>query len=201
MFRYTLTMILAVMPLAAQQSAPPPADSMLPRIDAFVERVFALGLTPALGVAVVVEGRTVYQRTLGLAAVAPRVPATDTTLWYVASTSKSFTGFGAALLEAEGALDLAAPITRTVPRARWHKEAKPDELNLIAFLTHTHGLEGNGPLVLAAAFTGAVPEARWPELLQYHAPVQAEFVFEGASPATAIRVRGHSLARVSGRQP
>ena len=170
MFRYGLLAIVTVLPLAAQAPTPVPVTAMVPKIDALVERVFALGLTPAMGVAVVMDGKTVYQRTLGMADADRRVAASDETLWYVASTSKSFTGFGAALLEAEGTLDLSAPVTRTVPHARWHPDAKPADLNLIAFLTHTHGLEGNGPLVLAAAFTGAVPEARWPELLQYHQP-------------------------------
>jgi len=143
---------------------------MIPRIDAFVERAFALGLTPALGVAVVVDGRIVYQRALGFADVADRVPATTATLWYVASTSKSFTGFGVALLEAAGALDLTAPITGILPAARWHPDARPEQLDLIAFLTHTHGLQRDGPVILSAAYTGAVEERRWPELLQYHAP-------------------------------
>lgn len=168
MFRYTL-LVAAILPLVSQQPAPP-ETALTQKVDALVERAFALGLTPAMGIAVVVDGKTVYQRALGNADLERRIPASDDTLWYVASTSKSFTGFGAALLEAGGALDLSAPIPRTVPAARWHPDVKPEELTLLSFLTHTHGLEGNGPLVLAAAFTGAVPEARWPELLQYHAP-------------------------------
>ena len=169
MLRYLLV-LTAVLPPATQQPAQPPPAELARKVDAFVERAFALGLTPAMGVAIVVDGRTVYSRAFGMADLEMRIPASDETLWYVASTSKSFAGFGVALLEAAGALDLSAPITRTVPAARWHAGVKPEELTLLDFLTHTHGLEGNGPLVLAAAFTGAVPEARWPELLQYHAP-------------------------------
>jgi len=169
MLRYAL-LLTAALPLAAQQPAHPPAKELAQKVDAFVERAFALGLTPAMGVAVVLDGQTVYQRALGMSDLEKRIPASDQTLWYVASTSKAFTGFGVALLEASGSLDLSAPITRTVPAGRWHEAAKPEALTLLSFLTHTHGLDGNGPLVLAAAFTGAVPEARWPELLRYHAP-------------------------------
>jgi CubicO group peptidase (beta-lactamase class C family) len=168
--RPVLLLAGCAVPLLAQEPGHPAVESMIPKIDALVERAFALGLTPALGVAVVMDGRTVYQRALGFADVERRVPATTETLWYVASTSKSFTGFGVALLEAAGELDLTAPITRILPNARWHPDVRPDELDLIAFLTHTHGLQGNGPVVMAAAFTGAVEERRWPELLQYHAP-------------------------------
>jgi CubicO group peptidase (beta-lactamase class C family) len=168
MFRRLLLLVACAGPLPAQSH--PPVDSMIPKIDALVERAFALGLTPGLGVAVVVDGRTVYQRALGSADLGRRVPATAETLWYVASTSKSFTGFGIALLEAAGELDLNQPITRLLPNARWHPDARPDELTLAAFLTHTHGLEGGGPVVMSAAFTGGVEERRWPELLQYHPP-------------------------------
>jgi len=165
-----LVLALTASPLAAQQKVHPPVDAMVPKIDTLVERAFALGLTPALGVAVVVDGRTVYERALGWADATRGIPATPQTLWYVASTSKSFIGFGVALLEAEGALDLSAPITGIVPNARWHPDARPEELTLASFLAHTHGLDGMGPVVINAAFTGAVEESRWPELLAYHAP-------------------------------
>lgn len=170
MLRYALV-ITSLMAVTGSQEARPAPEVLAKKVDALVERAFALGLTPAMGVAVVMDGRTVYSRALGMADREKGIAAADDTLWYVASTSKSFTGFGVALLEAEGALDLSAPITTVVPSARWHASAKPEELTLVSFLTHTHGLEGNGPLVLSAAFTGAVPEARWPELLQYHAAV------------------------------
>lgn len=169
--RRSALVITTLLAIAGPQEARPAPEVVAEKVDAFVERAFALGLTPAMGVAVVMDGRTVYSRALGLADREKSIAAGDDTLWYVASTSKSFTGFGVALLEAEGALDLSAPITQVVPAARWHDGVKPDALTLTAFLTHTHGLEGNGPLVLSAAFTGAVPEARWPELLQFHAPV------------------------------
>jgi CubicO group peptidase (beta-lactamase class C family) len=169
MFRALFLFITCTGTLAAQQPPHPPVEEMVPKIDALVRRVFALGLTPGLGVAVVIDGRTVYEEALGWAD-AGQARATEETLWYVASSSKSFTGFGVALLEDAGALDLSAPITQILPQARWHPDARPDELTLAMFLAHTHGLNGNGPVVLNAAFTGAVPEARWPDLLAYHAP-------------------------------
>ena len=155
----------------AQAVARVSIEEMLPRIDAFVRRAFETGATPALGVAVVMEGRTVFERALGVVDASAARAATPQTLWYLASTSKSFTGFAVALLEHAGMLDLAAPITRVLPHAKWHPEAKAEELNLAAFLTHTHGLDGIGPVVISAAFTGAFPEPRFAELTAYHAPV------------------------------
>ncbi|MGH7468763.1 MAG: serine hydrolase domain-containing protein [Pseudomonas sp.] len=148
-----------------------PAQQTVPvsEIDALVRRAFALNSTPGLGVAVVQNGRMIYRAALGFADATARNAATDSTLWYIASTSKSFTGFGIALLEAAGTVDVNAPINTLLPRARWHADVRPQELNLAAFLSHTHGL-GNGPIVMSAAFTGAFEESRYGELLQYYPP-------------------------------
>ena len=151
---------------ATQQSVP---DDRIAAIDRFVKRGFALGVTPGLGVAVVSEGRIVYTAALGHADVDAGIPVTDSTLWYIASTSKAFTGFGVALLEAAGEVDLNAPIATLLPRAKWHPYARPSELTLASFLSHTHGLHSNF-LVTSAAYTGAFPEERFVDLLAYADP-------------------------------
>ena len=150
--------------------APPTIDPRIQRIDGFVRRAFGTGVTPGLGVAVVSEGRIVYSAGLGHANVQEAIPVTDSTLWYVASTSKSFTGFGVALLEAAGEIDVNAPIARLLPRATWHPDARPDEITLASFLAHTHGLS-SGPLVLSAAYTGAFPEEDFNQLLAFSSPL------------------------------
>jgi CubicO group peptidase (beta-lactamase class C family) len=145
------------------------ADTRIAAIDRFTRRAFALGVTPGLGVAVVSDGRIVYTAGLGHADVQEGIQVSDSTLWYVASTSKSFTGFGVALLEAAGEIDVNAPITRLLPRATWHPDARPGELTLASFLAHTHGLT-SGPIVMSAAYTGAFTEDRFGELLALNAP-------------------------------
>src|SRR5262245_49314690 len=110
---------------AASESAQAQAD--IRALDAFVRRAFDLGATPGLGVAVVAHGQIIYSASLCFADVDAGIPASDSTLWYVASTSKSFTGFGIALLEAEGALNVNAPITELLPRAKWHPAVRPAE--------------------------------------------------------------------------
>ena len=157
---------------AVPQNARAPSNlsaAAIPAIDSFVRRAFAIGAVPGLGVAVVDHGRIVYLANLGFADVDAGIPANDSTLWYVASTSKSFTGFGIALLEAAGEVDLTAPITTLLPRVHWHPDARPSELTLAAFLSHTHGL-GDGPIDISAAYTGAVGEDRFGDLLAFSAP-------------------------------
>jgi CubicO group peptidase (beta-lactamase class C family) len=168
---YTLlvTLPLLTMSCRAPAIATPAPDPRVAAIDAFVRRAFALGVTPGLGVAVVSDGRIVYTAGLGFADVQAGIPVNDSTLWYVASTSKSFTGFGVALLEASGEVDVDAPITTLLPHAKWHPDARPTELTLASFLSHTHGLN-SGPLVTSAAYTGAFPEDRFAELLAFSNP-------------------------------
>ena len=150
--------------------AHPATDARIAAIDRFTRRAFALGVTAGLGVAVVSDGRIVYRAGLGHADMQARIAVSDSTLWYVASTSKSFTGFGVALLEAADEVDVNTPITTLLPHAKWHPAARPAELTLASFLAHTHGLN-SGPLVTSAAYTGAFTEDRFGDLLAFSDPL------------------------------
>lgn len=138
-------------------------------VDSLAASAVAEGFAPALGVAITMDGRIVYSRSHGKADVTAGVPADDRTLWYVASTSKSFTGFGVALLAQRGALRLDAPIKSLLPNAQWHPDVRADSLTLAHFLSHTHRINDNA-VVMSAAFTGAIPEARWPALIAVAGP-------------------------------
>lgn len=146
------------------QGARPDAATLARAVDSLAARAVADGLAPALGVAITMDGRTIYLKSHGSADVTAGVPADDRTLWYVASTSKSFTGFGVALLAHRGALRLGVPITTLLPQARWHPGVRPESLTLAHFLSHTHRLNDNA-VVSSAAFTGAIPETRWSALI------------------------------------
>lgn len=155
----------------AQTTRPrPSAASIAQAVDRLAQRAMDDRLTAALGVAIVMDGRIIFQRAYGMADATAGIRADTNSLWYVASTTKSFTGMAVSLLVRQGVIDLRAPITTLLPNARWHADAKPNELTLVHFLTHTMGLDA-GAVVMAAAFTGLVPEARWPQLLEYSRPL------------------------------
>jgi CubicO group peptidase (beta-lactamase class C family) len=160
--------LVSLGPLSPQGTGPDPAI-IARAVDSIAARAVAQGLAPALGVAITMGGRTIYARSHGMADATAGVPADDRTLWYLASTSKSLTGFGIALLAEQGAVRLDAPITTLLPGVRWHPEAKPDSLTLARFLSHTHYLNDNA-VVMSAAFTGAIPERQWPQLLALATP-------------------------------
>ena len=160
----TVASVLAT-PLSAQGPRPAP-EAIARAVDSLATRVVSSGLSPALGVAVVMDGKTILARSYGWVDASARIPATDSTLWYVASTSKSYTGFAIALLAHQGVLDLEAPISALLPGVQWPDGVDPTRLTLANFLSHTHGLNDNA-VVLSAAFTGSIPEAQWPGLVRY----------------------------------
>jgi CubicO group peptidase (beta-lactamase class C family) len=150
--------------LLAGQSRDARTDRIARSVDALTRRAIDAGIVPAIGVALAMDGRTVYARSHGMADATARIPATDATLWYVASTSKSLTGFGISLLADRGAFSFDDPISALLPGMRWHASVHPEQLTLARFLSHTHGVDDRA-LQMSASYTGAIPESQWPTLV------------------------------------
>jgi CubicO group peptidase (beta-lactamase class C family) len=169
--RIALLLYLAGNPLIAQNRRAL-ADSIAESIDRLSRRAIAEGVSPALGVAVAMDGEVVFRAAYGMADATRGVPATPQSLWYVASTSKSFTGFAMSLLSSRGALRFSDRIGTLLPTVVWPTATHADTLPLAAFLSHTHGLN-DAAVVMSAAFTAAVPEAQWPTLIRLTTPLPA----------------------------
>jgi CubicO group peptidase (beta-lactamase class C family) len=157
---------IAALPLSLlpAQGTRPAAATIARAVDSLAAQAVAEGLAPALGVAITMDGRTIYAKSHGRNDVSAGIPADDRTLWYIASTTKSFTGFGVSLLATQGALRFDAPITTLLPKVQWNQAVHAESLTLARFLSHTHRVNDNA-VVQSAAFTGAIPEARWPSLI------------------------------------
>jgi len=104
----------AARPAAAQQLTPAQRTA----IDSTLAGLFGLGLAPGLGIVVVRDTQVVYLKGLGYADAEARRPFTPQTVFYVASTTKSFTGLAAAILALQGTFSLDAPLSRYLPAAR-----------------------------------------------------------------------------------
>jgi len=150
--------------LTSAQGPRPAAPAIARAVDSVTARAVADGIAPAIGVAITMDGRVIYAKSHGVADVTKGIQADDRTLWYIASTTKAFTGFGVSLLAQKGALRFDAPITTWLPASLWNPEVKVDSLTLAHFLSHTHRINDNA-IVNSAAFTGEVPEASWPKLI------------------------------------
>ena len=165
----------------------------LARIDAVVRAAHETGATAGLGVGIAVDGRAAYTAALGKADASADISAGPDTYWYLASTSKSLTGFGIALLTERGLVNPDAPISDYLPEAEWPEGVNPRELTVADFLGHTHGL-GNGPVVLSAAFTGAFPESEHGRLLRFSEPGSRELRYSNTGYNVAALV-------ISSQQP
>ena len=123
-----------------------------------------------MAVAVVSGDELVYEAGFGYADVKARRLVTPETLFYIASTSKSFTAFAAALLHDESRLDLDAPLSGYLPTLVMKPPLSADEITLRDLLTHTHGIQQGGPLEFRTAFTGEFTNDQLIQLLGTYDP-------------------------------
>lgn len=159
---------LLTVPVMAQE--PGSAAALL---DPFLEEAFSLELTPGMAVAVVKDGEVAYLRGFGHADLDTGRPVTPETVFYIASSTKSFTGLSAAILHERGELDLDAPLSRYLPGLKMHEGLSADAITLRDLLTHTHGIANNGPVSYRAAFSGDLSPEIGVELVRHHPPAES----------------------------
>jgi CubicO group peptidase (beta-lactamase class C family) len=173
-----------------------PADSLA--IDSIVSAAFALDLAPGLAVAVVRGDEVVYLRGFGFADREANRPVTPETIFYIASTTKAFTGLAAAVLAGRGRVNLDAPLSHYVPTARLHEPLSADSITLRALLSHTHGISNDGPIVWRTAFSGEFAgNDELIRLLAEHAPARTGRAFQYGN--IGYNVAGIALDRALGR--
>ena len=171
---YRLVLIPVVLGCATYQSTSggSTAASTAAALDSTLAQIFALDLAPGMSIAVVRDTQVIYAKGFGWADVEARTPVTPQTIFYIASTTKSFTGLAAALLAEQGRLDLDAPLSRYLPTARLQAPLDPDSITLRSLLSHTHGIHGDGPIVFRTAYSGEHTNDELLRLLAAHPPAR-----------------------------
>lgn len=130
-------------------------------------------LTPGLAVAVVEGDRVVWTGVAGTADLDTGRPVTESTRFYIASTSKALTGLAAAIAADRGQFSLTDPLARALPRARLSEGLSADSIRVIDLLAHTHGIDMRGPVSLRIAFSGEYADnAELLGLLANHPPAR-----------------------------
>jgi CubicO group peptidase (beta-lactamase class C family) len=177
-------------PAAAPGGAGVLADSLAP----FVEGLVADGMVP--GVAVVVVGRDgpMFVRGFGVADVETRAPVTPQTGFYIASSTKSFTGTLAALLASRGTVDLDAPLSRYLPELRMNAPLSADSVTLRSLLTHTSGVR-NPAITFRTAYTGDHDDAMLVRLLGQSEPRPRTYAYDNLGYVVAAL----AMERATGR--
>jgi CubicO group peptidase (beta-lactamase class C family) len=129
-------------------------DPVVAAIDSTNNRMMSLGISPGLGVVVVRDTQVMYMKGFGFADVAAQRPFTPQTVFYIASTTKSFTGLAAAILDEQKKFSLDAPLSRYLPSLQLKAPLRADSITIRSLLTHTHGISNSGPVTVRLAHTG-----------------------------------------------
>ncbi len=112
---------------------------------------------PGIAIVVIKDDQPIFVRAYGMADKEAGIKADADTLFYTGSSTKSFTALAAALLDQEGKIKLADPVTKYTPGIRFKNEI-PDKVKIRDLLTHTSGLR-NTALINRLAFTGQIDQA------------------------------------------
>ncbi|MCO6492964.1 MAG: serine hydrolase [Phaeodactylibacter sp.] len=154
-------------------SNPPAAEKTFEAdFDNFIQSTLeAIPTIPGLSVAVVKDGKPVYAKGFGYADKENGVDATANASFYIASSTKSFTGLMSALLDERGIVKLDEPITAYLPAELFPAEVNARQVRVRDLLTHTMGMD-NGPVTLRLAFTGDHSHEKLKQLLRYCEPTE-----------------------------
>lgn len=142
----------------SQTNAPSEKD-FVAAYDAYIKKTLErLPDIPAIAVVVVKDDKPIFVRAYGMADREAGVKADADTLFYIASSTKSFTAMSAALLDREGKIKLADPISKYTAGITFKNQLPLDKITVRDLLTHTSGLR-NDVLVNRMAFTGQIDPA------------------------------------------
>jgi CubicO group peptidase (beta-lactamase class C family) len=111
---------------------------------------------PGLAVVVIKDDKPIFVRGYGMADKEAGIKSDADTLYYIASSTKSFTALAAAMLDQEGKIKLSDPVTKYTPGIHFKNEI-PDKITIQNLLTHTSGLR-NSPLQNRLAYTGQIDQ-------------------------------------------
>lgn len=109
---------------------------------------------PGIAFIVIKDDKPVFVKVYGMADKEAGVKADADTVWYMGSTTKSFTSLVAAMLDKEGKIKLDDPVTKYTSGITF-RTPLPDKVTVRDLLTHTSGLN-NAPLIHRTAFTGQI---------------------------------------------
>src|SRR6187551_1243041 len=105
-----LAMAALIPACGSAQSTGKTASTPTARLDSVMNTLMSLDLSPGAGIVVVRDSQIVYMKGFGYADVEAKRPFTPETGFYIASTTKSFTGLASALLDRKGVFRLDAPL-------------------------------------------------------------------------------------------
>ena len=126
-------------------------------LDAYIRRTMeAIPELPSVAMVVVKDDKPIFMQAYGLANKEAGTKADAKTLYYIASSTKSYMGLAAALLDREGKIKLSDPMTKYAQGVTF-KTPIPEKLTVRDLLTHTTALR-NSPIVWRTAYSGEIDD-------------------------------------------
>ncbi|MBN6152176.1 beta-lactamase family protein [Xanthomonas sp. AmX2] len=148
-FATALAALVATAPFQAPAASAPDFTPL----DGFIRKTKqATALASGTAVAVVKDGRIVYEGYFGFSDIQARTPVTGDTVFYLASATKPFFALNALLKEEAGQLDTHMSLQRMFPQARF-AGMDAGSVTIKDLLVHSSGVD-NQPLVWATAYSG-----------------------------------------------
>ncbi len=171
----------ALLLLCCGLGAPAKAQSLTPQDFAELDQAIAAlksqaGLPFGSAIALVHNGKVIYQHHSGYADIQHRQAVGSDTAFYIASTTKPFTALAFLLLAQQGKVNLQQSLQQMWPQQQF-PNVDASRITLRQLLSHQSGLD-NQPLVWATAYSGIHtpetlktltsqsvpdPEAKWGE--------------------------------------
>jgi len=143
--------------VSAQSSAPAAEKDFTAAYDAQIRKTMAtFPDLPGVAIVVIKDDRPIFVRGYGMADKEAGIKADADTLFYIASSTKSYTALAAAMLDQEGKIKFSDAMTKYTPGIHFKNDI-PDKVTIQDLLTHTSGLR-NSPLVNRFAFTGQIDQ-------------------------------------------
>ncbi len=126
-------------------------------LDAYIRQSMqAIPELPSVAMVVVKDDKPIFMRAYGLANKQAGTKADINTLYYIASSTKSYMALAAAQLDREGKIKLSDPMTKYAPGVTF-KTPIPDKVTVKDLLTHSSALR-NSPLVWRTAYSGEIDD-------------------------------------------
>src|SRR5262249_50295378 len=140
MKRSLASMICFVVLLSCSKALPQTANTSIDtaRIDSYIEQDMKSRRIPGTAVAVIENGKVVYQRVLGIANLETDTPVKINSVFELASVTKQFTATAIMMLVEEGKVKLDDPVSKYI-------DGTPESWKAMTvrnLLNHTGGLAG-----------------------------------------------------------
>lgn len=149
---HLLSIVVAVMVTTATQAMAGSSPDFGPLADLIRKTKEATAHPSGTAVAVVKDGKVIYEGYFGLRDIQRQAPVTRDTVFYIASATKPFLALNALLTEQDGRLSTRTSLRQMFPDIRF-KGFDAESVTIKDLLVHTSGIE-NVPLVWATAFSG-----------------------------------------------